>query len=116
MCGCRIFEGGLLCPCGPRAKDDAPGPPGDAGETPLTIHRVRFPWAAVSGGLYVRGPVSFRARMAVTFDGPPHTATHLLFQRRASVKLYLATVRAGERAASKAVAVLREAPQSPDLQ
>ena len=26
----RIFDGGLLCPCGPRAKDDAPGPPGDA--------------------------------------------------------------------------------------
>lgn len=25
----RLFEGGLLCPCGPRAKDDAPGPPGD---------------------------------------------------------------------------------------
>jgi len=26
----RIFEGGLLCPSGPRAKDDAPGPPGEA--------------------------------------------------------------------------------------
>ena len=26
----RIFEGGLLCPSGPRAKDDAPGPRGDA--------------------------------------------------------------------------------------
>jgi len=26
----RIFEGGLLCPSGPQAKDDAPSPPGDA--------------------------------------------------------------------------------------
>jgi hypothetical protein len=26
----RIFDGGLLCPCSPRAKDDAPGPPGAA--------------------------------------------------------------------------------------
>jgi hypothetical protein len=25
----RIFEGGLFCLCGPRAKDDAPRPPGD---------------------------------------------------------------------------------------
>ncbi len=26
----RIFDGGLLCPCGSRARDDAPRPPGDA--------------------------------------------------------------------------------------
>jgi hypothetical protein len=65
----------------------------DAGETQLTIHRVQLPWAAVSGGLYTRGPVSFRARMAVTLDGAPHTATHLIFQRRASVSLYRATMR-----------------------
>jgi hypothetical protein len=25
-----IFAGGLLCPSGPQAKDDAPSPPGDA--------------------------------------------------------------------------------------
>jgi hypothetical protein len=25
----RIFDGGLLCPCEPRAKDDAPRPPAD---------------------------------------------------------------------------------------
>jgi hypothetical protein len=26
----RIFDGGLLCPSRPRARDDAPRPPGDA--------------------------------------------------------------------------------------
>ena len=26
----RLFEGGLLCPSRPRARDDAPRPPGDA--------------------------------------------------------------------------------------
>jgi hypothetical protein len=26
----RVFEGGLICPCGPRAKDDPAGPPGNA--------------------------------------------------------------------------------------
>ncbi len=25
-----IFDGGLLCPCGPRARDATPGPSGDA--------------------------------------------------------------------------------------
>ena len=26
----RIFEGGLLCPCEPRARDTTPGQPGEA--------------------------------------------------------------------------------------
>lgn len=81
------------------------------GEAPLTIHRVTLPWASVAAGLYVRGPVPFRARLAVDLDGSPHTATHLVFERRASVSLYRATMRVEDRALSKVVAILWFAPR-----
>lgn len=87
----------------------------DAGETPLTIHRAQFPWAAVAGGLYVCGPVPFRARLAVDLDGSPHTATHLVLERRASVSLYRATMRVGDRVISEAVLILRQATWPLDL-
>jgi len=80
------------------------------GEDPLTIHRTTLPWASVAGGLYVRGRVPFRARLAVVLDGPPHTATQLSFERRASVSLYRATMRLEDQVISEAVLILREAP------
>jgi hypothetical protein len=80
------------------------------GEDPLTIHRATLPWASVAGGLYVRGSIRVRARLAVDPDGPPHTATQLSFERRASVSLYRATMRVEDQVISEAVLILREAP------
>jgi hypothetical protein len=79
----------------------------DGGEAPLMVHRTTLPWASVAGGLYVRGPVPFRARLAVDLDGSPHTATHLVLERRASVSLYRATMRVEDRVIGEAVLVLR---------
>lgn len=87
----------------------------DGGEAPLTIHRTTLQWASVADGLYVRGPVPFRARLAVDFDGSPHTATHLVLERRASVSLYRATMRVEDRVISEAVLMLRQATWPPGL-
>lgn len=87
----------------------------DGGEAPLTIHRTTLPWDSVARGLYVRGPVPFRVRLAVDLDGSPHTATHLVLERRASVRLYHATMRVDDRVISEAVLMLRQATWPPGL-